>query len=287
MNSESPNHRSRVGGHGDGWIVSIPPWPTVIRWLRCWMLFGVWLLAGGFLQAQVDGSVTTNAAVSVPTGVTFSINGLPKPQDVDVTIQIVGALTLLSLAPSLLILMTSFPRVIIVFSLAKNALGVASAVPNQLVVGFSLILTFFIMRPVIRDMETTALAPYRANQITSTEALDRASLRIKAFMLRQTRTDQVEFFAGLAAIPPTEAKDLPLSVVVPAFLINELRTAFQMGFLVFLPFLLIDYVVAIILMSLGLMFLPPANISLPLKILLFVLVDGWGLITKSLVNSFI
>ncbi|MEY2789313.1 MAG: hypothetical protein RLZZ34_2456, partial [Verrucomicrobiota bacterium] len=180
-----------------------------------------------------------------------------------------------------------FPRVIIVFSLAKNALGVASAVPNQLVVGFSLILTFFIMRPVIRDMEATALAPYRANQITSTEALDRASLRIKAFMLRQTRTDQVEFFAGLAAIPPTEAKDLPLSVVVPAFLINELRTAFQMGFLVFLPFLLIDYVVAIILMSLGLMFLPPANISLPLKILLFVLVDGWGLITKSLVNSFI
>lgn len=106
-------------------------------------------------------------------------------------------------------------------------------------------------------------------------------------MLRQTRTDQVEFFAGLAAIPPTEAKDLPLSVVVPAFLINELRTAFQMGFLVFLPFLLIDYVVAIILMSLGLMFLPPANISLPLKILLFVLVDGWGLITKSLVNSFL
>lgn len=251
------------------------------------MLFGVWLLAGGFLQAQVDGLVATNAAVSVPTGVTFSINGLPKPQDVDVTIQIVGALTLLSLAPSLLILMTSFPRVIIVFSLAKNALGVASAVPNQLVVGFSLILTFFIMRPVIRDMEATALAPYRANQITSTEALDRASLRIKAFMLRQTRTDQVEFFAGLAAIPPTEAKDLPLSVVVPAFLINELRTAFQMGFLVFLPFLLIDYVVAIILMSLGLMFLPPANISLPLKILLFVLVDGWGLITKSLVNSFI
>ena len=126
------------------------------------MLFGVWLLAGGFLQAQVDSSVATNAAVSVPTGVTFSINGLPKPQDVDVTIQIVGALTLLSLAPSLLILMTSFPRVIIVFSLAKNALGVASAVPNQLVVGFSLILTFFIMRPVIRDMEATALAPYRA-----------------------------------------------------------------------------------------------------------------------------
>jgi flagellar biosynthetic protein FliP len=245
------------------------------------------VLGNVHLQAQSDTAVVTNTASAVPTGVTFSINGLPKPQDVDITIQIVGALTLLSLAPSLLILMTSFPRVIIVFSLAKNALGVASAVPSQLVMGFSLILTFFIMRPVIRDIETTALAPYRTSQITSTEALDRASLRIKAFMLRQTRTDQVEFFAGLAAIPPTEAKNLPLSVVVPAFLINELRTAFQMGFLVFLPFLLIDYVVAIILMSLGLMFLPPANISLPLKILLFVLVDGWGLITKSLVNSFI
>ena len=257
---------------------------SVFRWV-----FTAVMLAWGtlHLQAQGDSSVVTNAASAVPTGVTFSINGLPKPQDVDTSIQIVGALTLLSLAPSLLMLMTSFPRIIIVFSLAKNALGVASAIPSQLVMGFSLILTFFIMRPVIRDIETTALAPYRTSQITSTEALDRASLRIKAFMLRQTRTDQVEFFAGLAGIPPTEAKDLPLSVVVPAFLINELRTAFQMGFLVFLPFLLIDYVVAIILMSLGLMFLPPANSSLPLKILLFVLVDGWGLITKSLVNSFI
>ncbi len=271
-------------------LLRLPPIPncrgiaSVVRWVFAAMMLA---LGTSYLHAQVDSSVITNTASAVPTGVTFSINGLPKPQDVDVSIQIVGALTLLSLAPSLLMLMTSFPRIIIVFSLAKNALGVASAIPSQLVMGFSLILTFFIMRPVIRDIETTALAPYRTSQITSTEALDRASLRIKAFMLRQTRTDQVEFFAGLAGIPPTEAKDLPLSVVVPAFLINELRTAFQMGFLVFLPFLLIDYVVAIILMSLGLMFLPPANISLPLKILLFVLVDGWGLITKSLVNSFI
>jgi len=265
----------------------MPRWTVIVSAIRWAFPILMMVLGNVHLQAQSDTAVVTNTASAVPTGVTFSINGLPKPQDVDITIQIVGALTLLSLAPSLLILMTSFPRVIIVFSLAKNALGVASAVPSQLVMGFSLILTFFIMRPVIRDIETTALAPYRTSQITSTEALDRASLRIKAFMLRQTRTDQVEFFAGLAAIPPTEAKNLPLSVVVPAFLINELRTAFQMGFLVFLPFLLIDYVVAIILMSLGLMFLPPANISLPLKILLFVLVDGWGLITKSLVNSFI
>ena len=142
---------------------------SVFRWV-----FTAVMLAWGtlHLQAQGDSSVVTNAASAVPTGVTFSINGLPKPQDVDTTIQIVGALTLLSLAPSLLMLMTSFPRIIIVFSLAKNALGVASAIPSQLVMGFSLILTFFIMRPVIRDIETTALAPYRTSQITSTEALN-------------------------------------------------------------------------------------------------------------------
>jgi flagellar biosynthetic protein FliP len=247
----------------------------------------LWTLFLLVLSAPTGWAQVTNPPVSLPTGLTFSINGLPQPDDVDISIRIVAALTLLSLAPSLLVLMTSFPRIIIVFSLTRNAMGLTGAIPNQLVVGFSLILTFFIMRPVIRDVETNALAPYRASQITSAEALDRASVRLKAFMLRQTRTEQVEFFAGLSGMPPTEAKDLPLPVVVPAFILNELRTAFQMGFLIFLPFLLIDYVVAIILMSLGLMFLPPASISLPLKILLFVLVDGWTLITRSLVTSFL
>jgi flagellar biosynthetic protein FliP len=245
------------------------------------------VLAGfGWFQGMALGQ-GTNTLPALPTGLTFSINGLPQPDDVDISIRIVTALTLLTLAPSILVLTTSFPRILIVFSLTRNAMGLTGAIPNQLVVGFSLILTFFIMCPVIRDIETSALTPYRASQITSGEALDRASTRMKAFMLRQTRTDQVEFFVGLSGMPPTEAKDLPLSVVVPAFILNELRTAFQMGFLVFLPFLLIDYIVAIILMSLGLMFLPPATISLPLKILLFVLVDGWALITRSLVTSFL
>ena len=249
-------------------------------WWLCLVALILWGVAPCWAQAP-------GAKPALPTGLTFSINGLPQPDDLDLSVRIVGALTILSLAPSLLILTTCFPRILIVFSLARNALGITGAVPNQLVVGFSLILTFFIMRPVIRDIESTALTPYRASQITSTEALDRAATRIKSFMLRQTRTEQIEFFAGLSGMPPTEAKDLPLSVVAPAFILDELRTAFQMGFLIFLPFLLIDYVVAIILMSLGLMFLPPATISMPLKILLFVLVDGWSLITRSLVNSFI
>jgi len=249
--------------------------------------FKGWLrLLMSALLIGLSGVHAAESAGGQPLIVNLSLNGLTQPQDVDVSVRIVVALTLLGLAPSILILMTGFTRVIIVFSLLKNALGLGGAIPNQLVVGFSLILTFFIMGPVIHEVETNALTPYRASTINSSEALERAGQSFKAFMLRQTRTKEIEFFVGLSGLPPTQVKELPLKVVVPAFVLNELRTGFQMGFLLYLPFLLVDYVVAVILMSLGLMFLPPGNISLPLKILLFVLVDGWSLVTRSLVLSF-
>lgn len=182
--------------------------------------------------------------------------------------------------------MTCFTRIIIVFSFLRNALSLQGVPANQLMVGFALFLTFFIMTPVYQRMDADAIKPYQANQITGEQALDRASGHMREFMLRQARPKDVEFFVGLAKMGPTAADKLPLSVVIPGFILSELRTGFQMGFLLFIPFILIDFVVAIVLMSLGLMFLPPATISLPLKILLFVLVDGWTLVVRSLALSF-
>lgn len=240
-------------------------------------------------QASVPVAVPASAPGLATNGpINLSLNvGIPKdPRDVDVTIRIVVVMTLLALAPSLVILMTAFTRTVIVLSFLRSALSVQAVVSGQLMTAFSLILTFFIMGPVVGRLETQVVEPYRNSQITGEVALERAGNEFKAFMLRQARTRDVEFFVGLSGIGPTQVQDLPLRVVVPAFVISELRTGFQMGFMLFLPFILIDFVVAIILMSLGLMFLPPATISLPLKILLFVLVDGWAMVVKAIVLSF-
>ena len=228
------------------------------------------------------------ASQSSTNGFNFNIGlNLPKKaQDVDVAIRIVFLITMLALAPSLIMLLTCFTRIIIVFSFLRNALSLQGVPANQLIIGFALFMTLFIMAPVYNNIDRDAIKPYKAKQITSTEAFDRAKGHMKDFMLRQARPKDVELFVAMANMGPTEVEDLPMSVVIPGFILSELRTGFQMGFLLFIPFILIDFVVAIVLMSLGLLFLPPVTISLPLKILLFVLVDGWTLVVRSLALSF-
>lgn len=222
----------------------------------------------------------------VPFKVNLGLETAQQPKDVDVGIKVLFAITLLSLAPSIILLMTSFTRIVIVLSFIRSALSLQGTPANQIIIGLSLFMTYFIMDPVWRKIDANALQPYMANQISSEEAMEQASAPIRTFMLQQTRPKDLELFVGLAKLGPSSPSDLPLKVVIPGFIISELRTAFQMGFLLFVPFILIDLVVATILMSLGMMMMPPATISLPLKILLFVLVDGWELITRSLLQSF-
>jgi flagellar biosynthetic protein FliP len=205
---------------------------------------------------------------------------------VDIGIKVLGAITLLTLAPSIILLMTCFTRIVIVLSFVRTALSLQGTPANQIIIGLSLFITFFIMAPVWEKIDRDALKPYQAKEITGPQALDAASVHIRSFMLRQARPKDIELFVALAKLGPTTVEQLPLKVVIPGFIISELRTAFQMGFLLFVPFILIDLVVATVLMSLGMMMMPPTTISLPLKILLFVLVDGWGLVVRSLVQSF-
>ena len=239
------------------------------------------LLMFGALTA----SAQTNPAASFgPVQISLGANG--GVPDVDAGIKILFSLTLLTLAPSILLLMTCFTRVVIVLSFVRTALQLQGTPANQIIIGLSLFITYFVMAPVWENINRDAIAPYQAHQITSTQALDRASGHIRAFMLKQTRPKDVELFVAMAKMEPTTPDKLPLRVVIPAFIISELRTAFQMGFLIFVPFILIDLVVATVLMSMGMMMMPPATISMPLKLLLFVLVDGWSLIVQSLVRSF-
>ena len=205
---------------------------------------------------------------------------------VSVAVQIVLIMTLLSVAPSIVLLMTSFTRIVIVLGFVRTALGTPSAPSNQIVVGLSLFLTFFLMGPVFDRVHKEAITPYLDQQITSAEAMDRASQPLKDFMLKQTRTRDLEYFLELGGYGPTAVRDLPMRVVIPAFVVSELQTAFQMGFLLFLPFLVIDFLVSSVLMALGMMMMPPVTVALPLKLLLFVLVDGWHLVVQSIVRSF-
>jgi flagellar biosynthesis protein FliP len=245
-----------------------------------WLVFALVLFGFATLTASAQ-----NAPI-VPFKLNLGVETANQPKDVDVGIKVLFAITLLSLAPSIILLMTSFTRIVIVLSFVRSALSLQGTPANQIIIGLSLFMTYFIMDPVWKKIDANALQPYMANQITSDQAMTEASAPIRKFMLAQTRPKDLELFVALAKLPPTEIAELPLKVVIPGFIISELRTAFQMGFLLFVPFILIDLVVATILMSLGMMMMPPATISLPLKILLFVLVDGWELITRSLLQSF-
>jgi flagellar biosynthetic protein FliP len=218
--------------------------------------------------------------------VQITLGGQNGPQDVDTGIKLLFVITLLSLAPSILLLMTCFTRIAIVLSFVRTALQLQGTPANQIIIGLSLFITYFVMAPVWENINRDAITPYQAQQISSAQAIERASGHLRAFMLKQTRPKDVELFVSMAKLQPTTPEELPLRVVIPAFIISELRTAFQMGFLIFVPFILIDLVVATVLMSMGMMMMPPMTISLPLKLLLFVLVDGWSLVIQSLVRSF-
>jgi flagellar biosynthetic protein FliP len=230
-------------------------------------------------------AATATAAAPAGPATPFRLN-IGLEGEVSVAVQIVIVMTLLSVAPSIILLMTSFTRIVIVLGFVRTALGTPSAPSNQIIVGLSLFLTFFLMGPVFDRVQREALNPYLDGKITSVEAIDRASGPLKDFMLKQTRTRDLEYFLELGGFGPTAVKDLPMRVVIPAFVISELQTSFQMGFLLFLPFLVIDFLVSSVLMALGMMMMPPTVVALPLKLLLFVLVDGWHLVVKSLVTSF-
>jgi flagellar biosynthetic protein FliP len=236
-------------------------------------------------QAAPSTHVTSETA-RTPLRLNIALDGAERPAELSVAVQIVLLMTLLSVAPSLVLLMTSFTRIVIVLGFVRTALGVPSAPSNQIIVGLSLFLTFFIMGPTIDRIHSEALRPYLDGKIQSQEALEKATTPLREFMLKQTRTRNLEYFLELGGYGPTAVKDLPMRVVIPAFVLSELQSAFQMGFLLFLPFLVVDFLVSSVLMSLGMMMMPPNVVSLPFKLLLFVLVDGWHLIVQSLVQSF-
>jgi len=203
------------------------------------------------------------------------------------SLQIVALLTVLSLAPAILITLTAFVRIVIVLSFLRQAVGTQNMPPNQVIVSLALFLTFFVMLPTLREVNEQALTPYQHEEIGDTEALRRAYDPLRRFMLRQTREKDLALFVGATGAPrPETASDVPPQALMPAFLISELKTAFQMGFLIYVPFLILDMVIASILTSMGMITLPPALISLPFKLMLFVLVDGWNVLTGSIVQSF-
>ncbi|MBI9047888.1 MAG: flagellar type III secretion system pore protein FliP [Anaerolineaceae bacterium] len=245
-------------------------------------LFVILLLLGTILLSSCAGQEEIKAP-----GVTFSLQQEGQPAEVSSGVQLLVLVTILSLAPSILILMTSFTRIVIVLSLLRNAIGTPTVPPSQVVIGLALLLTFFVMSPVINDINTNAIQPYANEQIDQQTAIDRASEPIRNFMFTQTREKDIELFLAFnGSERPETLEDIPTLVLMPAFVISELKTAFLMGFVIYVPFLIIDMVISSILLAMGMMMMPPSLISLPFKLLLFVMVDGWYLITRSLLLSF-
>jgi flagellar biosynthetic protein FliP len=235
------------------------------------------LLAAGLAAAE---------PLALPT-ISVGMGKVAKPGDMAVVLQIFFLMTILSLAPGLLIMTTSFTRIVVVLSFLRTAMGTQQAPSNQIVIGLSLFLTFFVMSPVWQQVNSQALQPYKAQTISQDQAIEKGVAPIRKFMFSQTREKDLSLFLSLSKLPrPKNADDIPTLTLIPAFIISELRTSFQIGFLIYIPFLVVDMVVASVLMSMGMMMLPPVMISLPFKILLFVLVDGWGLVIGSLVKSF-
>jgi flagellar biosynthetic protein FliP len=250
-----------------------------IRWILGLSLAAVILVA--------SASPLSSEPFPIPT-VNLNISNAAKQTDqVSTVLQLILILTVLSLAPAILIMLTSFTRIIIVLSLLRQALGTQSLPPNQILIGLSLFLTFFIMGPVWEKVNAQAVQPYFSRQISAEQAFDQASQPLRSFMLKQTKEKDLALFVKISRDKrPAKPADVPLTTLVPAFVISELRTAFQIGFLIYMPFLVLDMVIASVLLSMGMLMLPPVMVSLPFKLLLFVLVDGWYLIVGSLVQSF-
>ncbi len=238
------------------------------------------ILATGILLSICCDNVLAQEPLAL---VTEAVNG----QSYSLSIQILVLMTLLTLLPAAVLSMSAFVRVIIVLSILRQALGTAQTPPNQVLLGIALFLTFFVMAPVISEIQTEAVAPYVEGTLAAPDALKAGILPLHDFMMNQTRDSDLELFAGIAGNTDiTSAADVPLSILIPSFMVSELKTAFQIGFLVFIPFLVIDLVVSSVLMSMGMMMLSPMLISLPFKIMLFVLVDGWALLLGTLASSF-
>lgn len=221
------------------------------------------------------------------SNVAYAQTNLESPQDYVTSIQILLLLTVLTLAPSILIMMTSFTRIIIVLSFIRNALGLQQTPPNQVLIGLALFLTFFIMAPIGSAINDDAIQPFLREEINQEEAFEKAMEPVREFMFKQTRDKDLGLFMDIGKLKNVDKlQEIPSKVLIPSFIISELKTAFQIGFVIYIPFLVIDMVVSSTLMSMGMMMLPPVIISLPFKILLFILVDGWNLIVKSLVMGF-
>jgi len=244
-------------------------------------LFMVAVLGLGF-------AASSHAQMMLPN-ISMGLKTVQKPAEVVGVLQVIVLLTILTLAPAILIMMTSFTRIIVILSFLRQALGTTTMPPNQLLVGLSLFLTFAVMGPTLREVNDTAVQPYLAGKITQEVGLANAEKPIRAFMLKHTRPRDIELFMKISGAPTgtkVTKETIPFMSLVPAFMISELKTAFQMGFVIYLPFLILDMVVASVLMAMGMMMLPPVIISLPFKLMLFVLVDGWQLVVASIVKSF-
>lgn len=245
-------------------------------------------------QTQTQVPVPATPAPRVDVGgvlplprIDIGVEPARSPKDVSVSLQILALLTVLTLAPAILIMLTSFTRIVIVLSFVRSALGSQQVPPNQVLIGLALFLTFFVMAPALGTANEQALQPYLRGEISQQVALDRAAVPFREFMLKQTRERDLALFTALAkAKRPANPSEVPMLVLIPAFTISELKTAFEIGFLIYVPFLVIDMVVASVLMSMGMLMLPPVMISLPFKLLLFVMVDGWNLVIGSLLRSF-
>lgn len=220
-------------------------------------------------------------------GIDLRVNPTDSPTEVVGSVKLLVLLSVIALAPAFIMMVTSFTRIVVVLSLLRGAIGAPMTPPNQVLIGLALFLTFFIMAPVYNEINEKAIKPYMENRITQEQAMDEAYKPLRAFMLKQTREKDLALFISISKSErPKSPEDVPLTVLAPAFVISELKTAFQIGFLLYVPFLVIDIVVASTLMSVGMFMLPPIMISLPFKLLLFVMVDGWHLVVKSLVESF-
>ena len=244
----------------------------------------IMFIAGGYILFAKSAF----AAPVVPLpNISVGVGNANSPKDMSASLQILLLLTVLSLAPSILVMMTSFTRVVVVLSFMRSALATQQTPPNQVIIGLALFLTFFIMAPTWTQVNQNALQPYMESKITQEQAYDRAIQPMREFMIKQTREKDLALFVNLSNVKrPKTYDDVPTYVLIPAFVISELKTAFQIGFVLFIPFIVIDMIVASSLMSMGMLMLPPMMISLPFKILLFVMVDGWHLLVRSLITSY-
>lgn len=255
---------------------------------------GVWVSIGLIVMTMTivvctsfQTAMAATSSNNLLPGVNLSLGTSTSPKSVNGTLQIIFLLTILSIAPAILILMTCFTRVIVVLSFVRSALSLQSSPPNQVLIGLALFITFFVMQPTFHQANVQALQPYLQGKMSQSVALQKAELPFKVFMSKQTRPQDLQLFLDYRHLPkPKNVADIPFTALVPAYTISELKTAFQIGFMIYLPFLVIDLVVSTTLMSMGMMMLPPVTISMPFKILLFVMVDGWHLIVQSLLSGY-